>query len=146
MELLTRQFGGIQFQAAEVLVFETGLLYSPDDRQWLLVADSSHSSLFWLQCISNCDVAIPITPANRFIEEYRFELSAAEKQRLAFKSDDKLAVFVPLSQRQAEVVIDLHLPIIIDDQSGRGLQLRNERYQPLQRLMSEPSSPLRQSA
>lgn len=146
MELLTRQFGGIEFQAAEVLVFDRGLLYSPDDRQWLLIADSSHASLYWLQCISNSDVAIPIAPANDFVESYRFALSLTERKHLGIEDADLTTVFVPLSQHDSRVVVDLHLPIIIGTESGRGVQLRNERYQPLQSLMSEPSSPLRQSA
>ena len=142
MQLVTKQFGGIDFEAADVLVFESGICEFVFDRQWLLVADQANEDLYWLQSISNTQVALPVLAA----EGLPFEYELATKKEALKLDPRQLVVLLPIEESDGELTVALHLPIVVDSERGLGLQLRNERYQSAQRLTSARPTLLRQSA
>jgi flagellar assembly factor FliW len=143
MQLITSRFGSVEFQPAELLVFEQGLSDYPQDRQWLLLADSCHESLYWLQSISNSSVAIPVV---EFGETQPKRIDAETNQILRVRVGVEVLFLAPIRVEGDEVSIDSHLPIVINAKLGRCRQLRNERHQSDQQTMALMSAGLRQSA
>ena len=143
MQLVTTRFGCVDFEPAELLVFEEGLLSYPKDRQWLLLADSRHESLYWLQSISNSSVAVPVVD---LVDPTLLTVDVETSRILRLRTDNDLSTMMPIHVADDEITVDSHLPILINAKYGRCRQLRNERHQSHQRTMALLSAGLRQSA
>ncbi|MCA9214627.1 MAG: flagellar assembly protein FliW [Planctomycetales bacterium] len=142
MQLVTLRFGKVEFQPAELLVFEAGMPDYPKDRQWLLLADAKHENLYWLQSISNSDVAFPV------VELSDTEFTADQEMTTSLKLDaeSEVLLLAPVRIEGAVLTIDSHLPIIVNAKSGKCRQLRYDQHQADQRTMALMSERLRQSA
>ena len=51
MRLFTEQFGSIGIEPRRIIVLPAGLDGDRTHRQWILLADKSHPSLWWLQSV-----------------------------------------------------------------------------------------------
>ena len=143
MELLTPRFGPVAFDPQEVIVFAHGLQGWKELRQWLLLADTHHPSLHWLQSICRPLVALPVVCLQ---PEPGLQLRLSRRQfpDCPASPEDPWVLLVPLLHTDQHLSVDLHNPILIDTGSRRGLQLWGE--QTLQHARSEQLVRLRKCA
>jgi hypothetical protein len=145
MELLTPRFGPIAFDPQEVIVFEHGLQGWKELRQWLLLADSHHPALLWLQSIRRPLVALPLV-CLQAEPGLQLRLSRGQFADRSTPLEDPWVLLVPLLHEDQFLSFDLQNPILIDTGSHRGLQLWREGEQTLQHARSEQLVRLRKCA
>ena len=144
MELMTSRFGSVSFETDEVVRFEQGLRKYRNLRHWLLLADSSHPSLFWLQSIAQPQIALPVVSMGEL--QSVITASPAALEDLRGCKDAPTIVLNPLVYTDEAVAVLHDEPIIISPHSRRGTQLAIEYDNPAQRVPSEQVAPLRQTA
>ena len=142
MQLLTSQFGSVEFEPADLLVFENGMLDYPQDRQWLLLADANNESLYWLQAIADSTVAVPVVE----IAAEEHVLDAETSDLLQLRDGPAVLVLAPLLREDGVLSVATHMPIVVNTELGRCRQLCHERHQADQQTMALMSERLRQSA
>ena len=146
MELMTSRFGTVSFQTDEVLRFERGLRKYHNLRHWLLLADSSHPSLFWLQSIAQPQIALPVVFLSQLQVQPVVTVSQTILEGLRGCEDGSIIGLIPLVYTD-DGIDNLHdQPIIISPHSLCGTQLAFDRDNPAQRVPSEQVAPLRQTA
>jgi flagellar assembly factor FliW len=146
MQLITERFGTVEFDASQVLVFDEGLLGERRNRQWLLFADSRHRLLYWLQCISDSRISIPVVDAREIDRSYQVQVPIAAAAALGCSDERGLLVLLPLTIGSQVFSIDFFRPIVLSASLNRGRQLWNEQYQPKRWMGSETSSSLQKCA
>lgn len=146
MELMTSRFGTVSFQTDEVLRFERGLRKYHNLRHWLLLADSSHPSLFWLQSIAQPQIALPVVFLSQLQVQPVVTVSQTILEGLRGCEDGSIIGLSPLVYTDDGIDVLHDQPIIISPHSRRGTQLAIDRDNPAQLVPSEQVAPLRQTA
>lgn len=144
MELQTRLFGTIPYQAEDVIRFPNGIPSFETEQAFLLLPlEGSENSLFCLQSV--------VTPALSFILMNPFSLDPgytprllpSERAALGVERDEDLCfyVFCAMKRPISDSTVNMRCPIVINPDISQGFQviLDGERYH-MRHLLSEFSN------
>ena len=146
MNIASSRFGTIECSASEVIKFANGLFGFEECQDWLLLADASHGSLFWLQSRDRADVSLPVVDPREFAFGYELCVSWLQLAPLRFDMDQPPVVVAVVAQPAGEAFINLRNPIVINpfNRLGRQVEARDDR--PLQFLLSGQAETQRKAA
>ena len=145
MRMKTLRFGTVPFESRDAIEFEKGLMGDPHDRQWLLLADQCHPSLYWLQSVQHPDRSLPVCAISDEIVLNGLRLRNTHDLP-DWVSHSSLVTLAPLTSGMTGVAIGFTQPYVIDPSTRRGAQADASFDQTLQRVWSDKVSTLRECA
>jgi flagellar assembly factor FliW len=147
MHIETVNFGSLQIEAEDILVFPHGVIAFEDCRHWVLVADDENPALAWLQSISRPELALPVVSPRRFAPQYRIHVAKGQLAPLEFSQFDQAYVLTIVSKSDDDLTLNLKAPLIINLDRRLGRQVITSDDQPVaQLLQGPPPALLRKSA
>ena len=96
--------------------------------EWFAILKRRADSVFlWLQSLDDPDVALPIVLPWAFHWDYEIELPDGELRLLGVSSADQLSIYclVDVGDEMRSATVDLAAPLVINDETHVGRQLRH---------------------
>jgi flagellar assembly factor FliW len=96
--------------------------------EWFAILKRRADSVFlWLQSLDDADVALPIVLPWAFHWDYEIELPDADLRLLGVNSADQLSIYclVDVGDEMRSATVDLAAPLVINDETHVGRQLRH---------------------
>jgi flagellar assembly factor FliW len=96
--------------------------------EWFAILKRRADSVFlWLQSLDDADVALPIVLPWAFHWDYEIELPDADLRSLGVSSADQLSIYclVDVGDEMRSATVDLAAPLVINDETHVGRQLRH---------------------
>jgi len=146
MQIETSRFGPIEIQPEDILLFSRGLFAFENHRHWVLLADSTNSSVAWLQSLNDPEVALALVSPRPFVPGYRVSIGRSQLTPLELAALDQAFVLNVLNRKQDQLTINLKAPIIINLDRRIGRQVVTSDEQPLQLVLPQRAVRLRKSA
>ena len=140
MKIETTRFGEIEINEEEVIEFVVGPYGFEELKAYTLLADED-SPFFWLQSISDPDLAFVVTEPWAFYEDYEFDLNDEIKDKLNLSSKEEVLVVNMITipnDKPKEMTMNLKAPIIInkEDKLAKQIILEEEEYPVKYRLFN----------
>lgn len=150
MRIETTRFGQIEVQDTDVLTFPLGLIGLETCQRWVVLADSTHEGLGWLQSVDRADLAFAVVSPRRFVPSYRARITARDLRTLNMPENNQPQVVVTVSRNTStagedRLTLNLKAPIVVCLESRMGRQIVAKDDHPV-RYWLEPTLPLRRSA
>ncbi|MGM0370368.1 MAG: flagellar assembly protein FliW [Bacillota bacterium] len=140
MKIETTRFGEIDIVEERIVEFVVGPYGFEEQMQYTLLADEE-SPFFWLQSISEPDLAFVVTEPWIFCEDYEFELGDEIKSKLKLKDKENVTVLnmVVIPENKRQTTMNLKSPIIINQENKLAKQiiLEEEDYPIKYRIFAE---------
>ena len=140
VKIETTRFGEIEINEEEIIEFVVGPYGFEELTEYTLLADED-SPFFWLQSISDPDLAFVVTEPWAFYEDYEFDLHDEIKNKLNLSDQEEVLVInmitVP-NDKPKEMTMNLKAPIIInkEDKLAKQIILEEEEYPVKYRLFN----------
>lgn len=150
MRINTTRFGKVEVKDTDLLDFPFGLIGLEICHQWVVLADSNHNGLGWLQSVDRPDVAFAIVSPRRFVSDYRARVSARDLEPLGLPAGTQPQVVVTVSQNissrgEKRLTLNLKAPVVVCLETKVGRQIVAKDDHPVRHWL-EPSNSLRRSA
>ena len=141
MILETTKFGEVEIDEAEIIEFLVGPYGFEELTDYTLLVEED-SPFFWLQSISDPDLAFLVSEPWNFYEDYGFNLADQVKEKLQLENKEQVFVVnmitVPNDEPE-KMTMNLKAPIIInkDDRLAKQIILEETDYPVKYDLMEE---------
>ena len=145
INLVTQRFGLIQRSADDLITFPSGVFGFELHRQWLVLDDREHGSLFWLQNVEQPDLSLAVVSPREFVPEYSLHVERRQLSSI-WRGTEQLVVFSVLTQYEQRLCLNLHNPIVINPDNRLGRQVIASDDRPFQYALPEQILPLQKSA
>lgn len=125
--------GSIEHGAGNIacITLEDGLVGIPSARRFQLVVEQD-SPFHWLQCVDEPALALPVIDPMEFVENYTFDLTTTDAERLTIQAPDEVVVLttVTIEDNPKRVTTNLLGPIVFNRTTLQGKQivLSSENY------------------
>ncbi|GAB6100039.1 flagellar assembly protein FliW [Halanaerocella petrolearia] len=115
MKFETTRFGEIEFKEEEVIEFVVGPYGFEDEKQFTLI-DNGEDAFFWLQSITNPDLAFVVTEPWSFYPDYEFEIGRELEGMLELEDKEDVLVIniVTVPENLQDITMNLKAPIIVN--------------------------------
>jgi len=141
MQIATTNFGHVDIEVDDILLFPHGVIAFEDCRHWVLLGDNENEALAWLQSVSRQEVALPVVSPRRFAPEYSVHVSRGQLLPLEFSQFDALYVLAVVSKSDGDLTLNLKAPLIINLDRRLGRQVITSDDQPVA-LTLTPATPV----
>lgn len=145
IELTTHRFGLVQRSEDEIIRFPSGVFGFALQQQWLLLGDSEHGGLYWLQDIEQAGLALAVVDPREFVKDYSLCVPRGQL-RSVWNGNEPLIVLAVLTMGEPALRLNLRHPIVINPDNRLGRQVMASDDRPLQYVLSEQALSLRKSA
>lgn len=145
MYVMTTRFGNVPIEPTDVLRFEQGLIGMEMCREWVLLADSSHDGLAWLQSLDRAEVAMAVVSPRRFVQDYQVRVSSRDLAPLGPTAAKSLQVLAILNRHEDTLTLNLKAPIVVNLTTNRGRQVVAKNDHEVQFVLGA-TIPMRRSA
>lgn len=133
MELMTRDFGKLKIDEADIINFKSGLPGFESLSDFVLLPFAEDSPFIIMQSVERPEIAFVTVEPGNLIKDYEFEISDKIEANLKIKSLDDLLVLniITLKDKINQSTANLSAPIIINLEAKLGKQiiLDDQRYQ-----------------
>lgn len=121
IELKTSRFGTLNVEEQTIIDFPEGLLGFPTLHRFILM-DYKDTTLKWLQCVDDPDIAFIVVPPQDFIKKFEIVIDDVTRGAIKLQSDDDLGVLVILRVENDEVIANMDGPLAINSRHRIGVQ------------------------
>jgi flagellar assembly factor FliW len=142
----TTRFGELRFDPGDLWTFPAGLIGFECWRHWVLLADSGHEHLAWLQSTERPDLAFAVTSPRWLEPDYRVRIASTELTPLGIEPARGLFVLVIVSAMGTSFSANFKAPLCVHPATRRGVQVVVKDDYPIQFPLSTPRQALRRSA
>ena len=144
MQLATKYFGTIDYEAEDVLSFPDGLFGFEEERAFLLLPfEGSEGNLLCLQSVQTPPLAFVAMNPFSLKGDYAPVLREEELRLMGVSRSQELCYYVLCAVREpvSESTVNMKCPVVINDQSRRAVQVILEQgdYTMRHRLGSFPN-------
>lgn len=126
MQLQTKYFGSIIYEAEDVLDFPEGLFAFEDERQYLLLPFAgSDGSMLCLQSVATPALAFVVMNPYSLDPGYDPQLRAEELGVLGAEKDSPLYVYTLCAVKSpvSDSTVNLRCPVVINPETNRAVQV-----------------------
>ncbi|MEM6314238.1 MAG: flagellar assembly protein FliW [Planctomycetota bacterium] len=151
MDISTNRFGVIEIDDDLILEFPAGLLGFTDAKRFALIHPSDDSSLLWLQCIDDANLAFVVADPCDFVSDYAVPTRPEMASELGLEPDaldHDWQALVICNRSEGWLTGNLLGPLMIHVESRRGVQmvLTDQKWGTRHPLLDLAPQPLRKSA
>jgi flagellar assembly factor FliW len=131
--ILTKHFGEVEYETADVLTFPVGLPGYPDDKRFLMLdMEDTNETFFWLQSIDDGEVCFPMMDVYKAIPDYDPRVDPEELFDLGPIQGATLEIYniAVIPEEVIKTRVNLRAPVIINRATNMGKQIicANEEY------------------
>ncbi|RJR30510.1 MAG: flagellar assembly protein FliW [Desulfobacteraceae bacterium] len=122
----TSRFGTVEVDEHRMIHFPEGLLGFPEHKEFVLLEDKPDSPFFWLQSLSDPELAFVLTNPFFFREDYLHALSREEKSLFMNEQGEEMVLLTLVSipaGHPEDACTNLLGPLVIDPARRTGRQL-----------------------
>jgi flagellar assembly factor FliW len=122
----TTRFGDVQVDAAKIITLPRGIIGFPDDKQYVLLKHQPESPLFWLQSVTNPELAFVVVMPGLFKPDYRVPVGPPLLEALGARSLEEIQVYVLVTVPQGhpeKMTANLKGPLLVNSGSRLGQQV-----------------------
>jgi len=134
----TSRFGDVQVDAAKVITLAKGIIGFPDDKQYVLIKHQPESPLFWLQSVTNPELAFVVVMPALFKPDYKVPVNPPLLHSLDAANPAEIQVYVLVTVppgRPEKMTANLKGPLLINPTSRLGQQI----------VLDDPAYPIKYS-
>lgn len=146
MLIQTTQFGTVEFQPEDVLLFPRGLIGYEACHHWIVAGDAENAALAWLISLAQPNLSLAVVSPRRFVSDYQVRLQKRELEELDTSSLADAHVLVVVSRHDDLLTVNLRAPIVVNLDHRIGKQVMTVDDQPLQHPVARISSESSDSA
>lgn len=121
MHIKTGRFGTIEIDERKNITFPHGIPGFAE-REYAIVVIESHLPFFWLQAISNPDLAFVLSDPFLFFPDYSPKISVPDKTFLGI-SDEMMLYAITVVREGPVVSLNLLAPLVINTKTNVGKQV-----------------------
>jgi flagellar assembly factor FliW len=120
------------------ILFPQGLVGLEKYRQFILGPLPEQEAFMFLKSLDDDDFGLVLTNPFWFMPDYEFELADRHVKELGTAQDLQIFVTVTLAARPQDITVNLAGPIIVNRQTGKGVQIviENKEYTTKHHLMA----------
>lgn len=138
-EILTRQFGAIQYEETSVIEFPAGIPGFETRTRFVLIERPAPAPVIFLQSIDSPELCFCVAPVGAIDPDYQLSMTE-EDQRLLSATADTLCLAILSSNQSGRWTANLLAPVIIDLAARRAVQaVRADARYSHQHPLGEPS-------
>lgn len=145
IRLQTQRFGVIERPEETVLTFPGGIFGFELHRDWLLLSDREHGSLYWLQSVEQIDLSLVAVDPREFVSDYTLHVRRSQLDQV-WSSSEPLTVLAVVTQYDDRLVMNLRNPIVVNPQNRTGRQVVVSDNRPIRYELSAQPVPLKKIA
>jgi flagellar assembly factor FliW len=122
----TARFGPVEYQAADVITFQDGLVGFPNAHEVLLIQHSEGSAFRWMQSIDEPALAFLVVDPSEFVGNFEPSMPAADADALGMSAQSARLVYTIVTIPQgkpSELTLNLAGPIVVNAETGRARQV-----------------------
>jgi flagellar assembly factor FliW len=118
------RFGAVEVDEREVIEFPDGLIGLGGHR-WALLDRNPGTGFFWLHCVEDPALALPVVPPLLFFPDFKLELGEEDRATLGLEDLAKADVYVTVRAmpNPLETTANLRAPLVVH--GGVGHQVLN---------------------
>ena len=143
--LQTQSFGSVSCSDDCLIHFPDGIFGFESCHQWLLLSDSAHGALYWLQSVERSDLSLSVVDPREFVRDYSVHISAGQLPGMEGQ-EQPFVVLSVLTHLGDRLVLNLKNPILIDPSCLKGWQVFDLGEQPIQYELSLHSASAKKCA
>jgi flagellar assembly factor FliW len=140
MQITTMNFGPVEIDVDDILLFPQGVIAFEDCRHWVLLSDEENPALAWLQSVARAEVALPVVSPRRFAPEYSVRVGRGQLLPLEFSQFDQAYVLAVVSQSDGDLTLNLKAPLIVNLDRRLGRQVITSDDQPVALALNPASA------
>jgi flagellar assembly factor FliW len=139
-EIVTRQFGTIEFREDAVLHFPSGLPGFENRTRFVLLEHAALKPLVVLQSLDSLELCFYATPLEAVDPEYRLAMTVEDQNTIALTADPRCLAILS-ANKSGRWTANLLAPIVINQQARRAVQaVRIDSRYSHQHPLSAPSN------
>jgi flagellar assembly factor FliW len=122
----TSRFGDVQVDAAKVITLPRGIIGFPDDRQYVFIKHQPDSPLFWMQSVTNPELAFVVVMPALFKPDYRVPVGPPLLEALGAQTPDEIQIYVLVTVppgHPEKMTANLKGPLLVNSGSRLGQQV-----------------------
>lgn len=125
MKIESRDFGEIEVDEANIILFENGLPGFENFEEFVIIPLGEDSPFIIIQSLKEAEVAFTTVEPGNFIKNYSFEISDRVERELKIESLEELMVLniITLKEKIKNSTVNLSAPIVINLKSKLGRQV-----------------------
>ncbi len=131
MKLQTKNFGEIEVNENETIIFENGIPGFEDKTKFTLITNSDNQAFCWLQSLEDSSLAFVLLDVGSVMPEYNPQIESNNLNDIG-KIDNNLLIYnvVVIPEKAEEMSVNLKAPIVINTDSRKGKQVivNNDEY------------------
>ena len=143
--LQSQRFGTIERPEESMLEFSGGIFGFELSRRWLLLGDSAHGALYWLQSVDQTELSFPVVEPRELIHDYALKLNARQLGAPWLQDETSLLVFAALTPMDDRMALNLREPLVIHTGLRQGRQV-TAIGEPLRYALPEQSVAFKKAA
>ena len=143
MDIQSTRFGSLNVDEQRIITFRNGLLGFPQHQQFALIQNGPEQLFFWLQCVSDPNLAFVVCDPALFFRDYQVPMRPENMAELDMADPRFAQILVICNKADEWLTGNLLGPLVINAANCRGQQvvLTENKWttrQPLIRLVAEP--------
>ncbi|MBW1940870.1 MAG: flagellar assembly protein FliW [Deltaproteobacteria bacterium] len=126
LTIKTTRFGELSIDEKRVVQFPEGLLGFSAQKDYVILEHTPESPFFWLQSLTDADLAFVVIDPFLVKKDYLKELPSAEKRIFEGLEEGKVTVLALVTIRQGNetpITMNLMGPLVIDTETRTGKQI-----------------------
>jgi len=133
LKLDTTNFGEIEYDAEDIIIFESGIYGFEEEKEFLYVqSDDKEFQFNWLQSTKTPDLTFIVTVPFIFVENYDFDLDEQMVEKMSIDSSEDMTILsiVNVDKEVEKTTINIKAPLIVNNGTREGKQvILKEDYQ-----------------
>src|SRR5207244_13122081 len=118
MQIQTSRFGVVSADDAHVFTFPRGLVGFSEQQRFALLPSADNDEFFWLQSVSDPEIAFLLTNPVLFFKDYAFPIREETEQEIALDHGERARVLVICNKVGDWLTGNLLGPIVINQPTG----------------------------
>lgn len=142
MEIESRDFGKIEIEKSDIILFKAGLPGFNDLKKFVLLPLADDSPFIIMQSIKDPDTAFVTVEPGNLIKDYQFEISDKVEKELQINGLEDLLILniITLKDEMKKSTANLSAPLVINlkEKLARQVILDDSRYQLRFEIFADP--------
>lgn len=130
MEIVTRHFGCIEIDGADLFVFPAGLIGLEELKRWALLSEPRIAAA-WLQSVDRPEVALAVINPQLYWPQCHLRVARQELAVLGLSDLRQIEVLAIITRHERGLTADLKAPLVFDLRNRLGCQVICNGEEPL---------------
>lgn len=125
MQLITKNFGQINFDENQVITFDCPLSGLPNSTKYIILSKDEDLLFFWLQSVDEPSLCLCMIDMFKIMPDYNPEVAEFKLMALGDVNFDDIKTYniVVIPENIKDMSVNLLAPVVINEKTKKGAQL-----------------------